>query len=246
MKSFTHYRHATSIMEIDTKRILIDPVFANKGSYPPIIHTKNPKKNPLSDLPVEYLNLLNVDGVIITHNHNDHFDELAKQVLPKDLPILCQKEDHHIFKDLGYVNLSSIDTAKTWLGLKCERFIGYHGGHILKSKLGISSSFLITSPNSKVFITGDTLLTRKQKKLIKMIAPDTIVAYGGGARMKFLGKLTMSNKDIIKLSKLCKNSRIIVTHMEAINHCFDTKSELNRKALQNNVIVPLDGETLAF
>lgn len=246
MKSFSHYRHATSIIEIENKKILIDPVFASKGSYPAIIHTKNPKKNPLVNLPVDYSKLLDVDGVIITHNHNDHFDELAKKVLPKNLPILCQKEDFLTFKSLGYLNLTSIDSAKNWLGLKCKGFLGYHGGHLLKSKLGVSSSFLITSSNSKVFITGDTLLTRKQKKLIKEISPDTIVAYGGGARMKLLGKLTMNNKDIIRLSKICKSSRIIVTHMEAINHCFDSRSKLINHPLLNNVIIPSDGETLTF
>lgn len=247
MTKLTHYRHATSIIEIDGKKILIDPVFEESQAYPPIIYTKNPKKNPLIDLPVEYNELLKVDGVIITHDHNDHFDELAKKVIPKDMPILCQDEDRNKFQELGFTNLTPIVKSAIWLDLNCERFIGYHGGHLLRKKLGVSSSYSIESRNATTYITGDTLLTGKVKKILNNINPQYIIANGGGAKMKFAGQLTMKNKDIVKLSKLCPSSKIIAVHMDSINHCFDTRDKLvtQTKGI-SNVIIPKDGETIVF
>lgn len=247
MKTFTHYRHATSIIEIDNKRILIDPVFEESQAYPPIIYTKNPRKNPLVNLPVDYNELLNVDGVIVTHNHNDHFDELAKRVLPKDIPLLCQSEDLAAFSELGFTNLTPIVRSAIWLDLNCERFIGYHGGHLLKKKLGVSSSYSIESRKATTYITGDTLLTGKAKKIIKAVNPQYIVAFGGGAKMKFAGQLTMKNRDILKLSKLCPNSKIITVHMDSINHCFDTREKLIPLTKDiKSILIPKDGESITF
>jgi len=62
MISMTHYRHGTSIIELEGKRIPLDPVFAAKGSYPPIPYSGNNERNHLVDLVVDYGDLLDVDG----------------------------------------------------------------------------------------------------------------------------------------------------------------------------------------
>ncbi len=241
----THYRHATSIIELDNKKILIDPLFAKAGTYPAIIYSNNNRKNPLVNLPIDYTNLFNVDGVIITHNHNDHFDELAKKVLPKDLPILCQNEDLELFKGLGFSQLTAISNKTQWLGFNCSRFIGTHGGGFLKSKLGITSSYLLESKEGRLYLTGDTLLTTNVKKIVRYSKPNWVLANGGAAKMKILGQITMGNKHIIKLCQILPDSKIIAVHMDSINHCGDTQDKL--KSLVNgvnNIVIPYDGEII--
>lgn len=246
MLEIKHIRHATTIIEIDGKKILVDPVLANKESYPAIVNTKNPKRNPLVDLPINKEIIMAVDGVVITHNHNDHFDEIAKKELPKDTPILCQKEDYNNFLSLGFTNLTSIDKETSWLGLECQRFIGYHGGHIYRKKLGTSSSIYLNGKTSDVYITGDTLLTFKVINILRYIRPQNILANGGGARMKILGKLTMNSSDILKMAKKNPSSNIIVVHMDSINHCFDTRNVLRKKIKDKNIklVIPDDGEEI--
>lgn len=246
MLKITHIRHATSIIELDGKKILIDPVLAEKESYPAIINTNNPRRNPLVNLPIVLEKILNVDGVIITHNHNDHFDELAKKILPKELPILCQKEDYKKFLDLGFKTLTLIDKTQNWLGFECERFIGYHGGHLLKNRLGTSSSIFLKGIHTDIYISGDTLLTLKVRNILRDKKPKNILANGGGARMKILGQLTMDNKDIMYLSKRYPKSNIIAVHMDSINHCFDTRSslKLNMENKNMDIIIPDDGEII--
>jgi len=237
---FNHYRHATSILTIDDKRILIDPVFAAKGAYPPIEMTKNPKRNPLIDLPLDYNELMKVDGVLITHNHNDHFDKLAKEKIPGTMPILCQESDIPAYDKLGFTNLTPINGKTNWLGLKWQSFRGTHGGGILYKFLGITSSYLVNNENQKIYITGDTLLTYRVRKLLQKTQPDVIIAFGGGARLKIGGKITMNHKDLLRMSRLLPDSRILAIHMNSINHCFDTKEELKELTgpQHKNIIIP--------
>jgi L-ascorbate metabolism protein UlaG (beta-lactamase superfamily) len=241
-----HYRHATSIMVIDGKRILIDPVFADRGTYPPIVNSRNTRRNPLIDLPVNYGDLGQFEGVLITHNHNDHFDEIARKALPRDIPLLCQEEDRHIYRGIGFTRVTGVVRSTAWLGLTVGRFAGYHGGHLLRKMLGTSSSYFIESPDSQVYITGDTLLTGRVRRNLRMLSPGIIIANGGGARLKILGKLTMDNRDILKLSRLLPGSRIIAVHMDSLNHCSDTREKLKRMISSDtgNILIPGDGEIL--
>ena len=82
-------RNATLIITYANKRFLIDPMFAPKDFYPPIPKCFNPNtKWPLVDLPFAISKIIdNIDAVILTHYHIDHFDEFAVHALPKDLKI---------------------------------------------------------------------------------------------------------------------------------------------------------------
>lgn len=242
---FEHYRHATSIIEVNGKRILIDPLLAKKKSYPPIVLTRNPQRNPLIDLPCNFQELFRVDGVVITHDHNDHFDELAKKRLPKDLPILCQPSDLDNFSKLGFTRLTTTCKKKLWLGLNVSSVLGSHGGGLLKKKLGKSSAFMLEDTNGiKIFISGDTLLTSKMISIISNFEPNYVIAYGGGARLKLAGQITMNNLDILKLSNLFQSTKIIAVHMDSINHCFDKRESLKKLNIYENLFIPNDGEKL--
>jgi len=56
----------------------------------------------------------------------------------------------------------------------------------------------------------------------------------------------MNNKDIIKLSKTNKKSKVIAVHMDSINHCLDTREKLNKLVKPKNLIVPKDGEIVTL
>ena len=87
-------RNATLLIEYAGKKFLIYPVLAKKGTYPPFSSpVRADECNPIVDLPVELSELINVDAVIATHLHKDHFDDAAKERLPKDIKISVQNEN---------------------------------------------------------------------------------------------------------------------------------------------------------
>ncbi len=46
-------------------------------------------RSPMVELPMPVSEIIKgVDAVIVTHTHEDHWDEAAQKALPKDLPIL--------------------------------------------------------------------------------------------------------------------------------------------------------------
>jgi L-ascorbate metabolism protein UlaG (beta-lactamase superfamily) len=99
-------RNATLIIEYAGKKFLIDPFLAEKGAYPGFEGTANSHlRNPLVDLTVPLDEILNVDAVIVTHLHPDHWDEAAKALVPKDIPIFAQNEqDAAAIQAVGFGN----------------------------------------------------------------------------------------------------------------------------------------------
>ncbi|WP_411905689.1 MBL fold metallo-hydrolase [Rhizobium mayense] len=67
---------------------MIDPYFAPRHSLPSFTG-RSP--NPMTELPRSIDDILQgVELVIVSHLHTDHFDAVAKERVPKTLPILCQ------------------------------------------------------------------------------------------------------------------------------------------------------------
>lgn len=87
-------RNATIIVQYAGKKFLIDPMLAERGTYPPFPNSlRQDQYNPLVSLPVSLEELIHVDAVIVTHLHLDHFDEAAQKELPKDIKMFVQNEE---------------------------------------------------------------------------------------------------------------------------------------------------------
>ena len=83
---FKQIRSATSIVTFAGKRFLIDPMLAPANTYPivPDAPVCGPG-NPTIELPCSIESLFNVDAIVVTHWHFDHFDEMAMRHLPKNI-----------------------------------------------------------------------------------------------------------------------------------------------------------------
>ena len=85
-------RNATLFIDYAGLKFLIDPVFAQKATYPPFPSLLRAEEyNPLVDLPVPIEEICHPDAVIITHLHRDHFDKEAALHLEKKITCICTK-----------------------------------------------------------------------------------------------------------------------------------------------------------
>lgn len=90
---FQQIRSATAIITYGGVRFLIDPWLSAKDAYPPIPGSPHPElRCPIHELPMPVEKIMEVDAVIATHLHFDHFDETAIRILPKTLPVFVQDE----------------------------------------------------------------------------------------------------------------------------------------------------------
>src|SRR3982750_4009197 len=97
-------RHATLLLETSLGRVLVDPMLRAAGTTPPIENTPNPVWNPLVELPVPAdEGVRDVALCIITHLHDDHFDDL----LPREIPILTQPESADELRRRGYTDVAT-------------------------------------------------------------------------------------------------------------------------------------------
>ncbi|CQR74953.1 hypothetical protein SOV_34450 [Sporomusa ovata DSM 2662] len=80
-------RSATLRLEYAGKRLVIDPYLAAKHTMPSYA---GKSLNPLVNLKCSPNEVIEgADMTIISHLHSDHFDPVAQNLLPKEMPILC-------------------------------------------------------------------------------------------------------------------------------------------------------------
>lgn len=82
--TLTQIRNATLRLDYAGVRFLIDPMLSDRHSWSGFEGTVNSaERNPLVHLPLPIADIIDVDAVIVTHLHPDHWDEAAQSALSK-------------------------------------------------------------------------------------------------------------------------------------------------------------------
>ncbi|HEY5563492.1 MAG TPA: MBL fold metallo-hydrolase [Clostridiaceae bacterium] len=244
-------RHATLIISIDNKKILVDPVLSKAGTIAPIADVPNQNLNPLVELPIVIDNIVDCDAVLVTHTHGDHFDEAAVKLLPKSIPLFCQIQDYTKITSYGFNNVQPIIDTYIWNNISFNRTEGQHGHGETALEMAPVSGFVISSlGEASVYIAGDTVWCIDVEDAIEKFNPEIVVCNCGGAQFSYGKPITMTTEDIYVLSHKYENLKIVAVHMEAWNHCRLSRKELKDYIIENNietnVFIPEDGDALSF
>ena len=66
--------------------------------------------------------LADVDAVIVTHTHSDHWDSVAQQQIPKDMPIFVQNEaDANKLAARGFTQIERLEDTETFQGVELRK-----------------------------------------------------------------------------------------------------------------------------
>jgi L-ascorbate metabolism protein UlaG (beta-lactamase superfamily) len=250
-----HFRNATMIIEAGNQFILVDPMIGPKATLPTFTFFRfKAKKNPIVPFPDNAHPLLEkVTHCIITHRHPDHLDAEGIKFLKKhNIPVSCSSKDAPILKKKGLNITQSVNywERTDFLGGKIEGIPAKHGYGFIAKPMGNVMGFYIQLPNQpSIYLSSDTVYTQDVHKVLTEYQPKISVVAGGSAQLDVFQPLLMTMDDILKFIKNAPDE-VIVNHLEAVNHCPTTRTELKNKLeskqLSHKVSIPEDGASILF
>ena len=251
----TQVRNATQQLEFAGVRFLIDPMLCEKGSFPGFPGTLNDDlSNPLTELPMPIDQITNVDAVIVTHMHEDHWDAAAAAALPKSMPILVQDDiDAAEIRKVGFTDVRLVTDGMVFKGVALHRTEAVHGVEAaIKAMPPVFmrvTGFVFSHASEKTaYLAADTIWFEGVGKAIAQHKPEVIIVNCGNAQAFGLGSLIMTASDVQKVHNAAPKAIVVGTNMEAFNHCILTRKQLRafaeQRGFSSQLQLPEDGETI--
>jgi len=243
-------RSATMLVSIGSHHLLVDPMLADVGAMPGFkMFGGGRRRNPLVPLPAETAAALErATGVLITHEHPDHFDIAGRAwVARAGLPVWGNRMDVPRLRRKG---LDARAVEDGGLEVEVEVVPSRHGRGLLGWFLGPVAGYYLAAPGEpSLYITGDSILTHNVRDAIERLGPDVIVAPAGSANVGIGGDILFSAEELVELAELAPGD-VVFNHLESLDHCPTTREGLRTRmrqaGLEERVHVPEDGESLRF
>ncbi|MDR2688703.1 MAG: MBL fold metallo-hydrolase [Azoarcus sp.] len=148
--------HSSLIIELEGKRLLVDPVFGNAAPVPGIVRR-------FGDAPLEREQLPALDYVLITHDHYDHLEYATMRALRNDsvhfvVPLGVGAHLRkwgiaaHRIHEIGWGEVYSAGG----LTIASERTIHYSGRTFGTRNRSLWTSYALKGQRLRVFISGDS------------------------------------------------------------------------------------------
>lgn len=240
-------RHATLVVEVAGLRLLVDPQLDPAGARDPVPGTPNPRRNPLVELPepAEVL-AANLDAVLVTHLHADHFDLTAERRLPKALPLLCQPADAEELAGRGFGDVRPVGQRLALGALEVLRTGGEHGHGPVAERMGPVSGFVLRAEGEPaLYVAGDTVWCEPVREALDAHRPDVVVVNAGAATLLEGGAITMTADDVVAVARHAPAASVVAVHLDAVAHATETRADLHQRlqeeGLTRRVTVPEDG-----
>lgn len=252
---YQHIRNATAKIQYAGKTFLVDPYLAEKGRY---LAPNATVRNPLIDMKQSISEVLaDVDAVIVTHMHTDHWDEVAQTMIPKDLPIFVQNAgDARLIREQGFADVQVLGKGTPFGDVRLTRTRGQHGtdemyadpitAEILGDAMGV---IFQAEGKPTIYLVGDTIYNHEIAHAIKTYRPDFIVLNAGYAKLpNFDGSPIMGTADVAKIHNEDAKGAIIATvHMDALPQTTISTEQMREFVKQHGlsrVIVPNNGDII--
>jgi L-ascorbate metabolism protein UlaG (beta-lactamase superfamily) len=148
--------HSSLILELEGKRLLVDPVFGNAAPVPGVVRR-------FGDAPIERDELPPLDYVLITHDHYDHLEYATMRALRtrETRFIVPLGVGAHLRKwgipaerihEMGWGDVFTQDG----LAIVSERTIHYSGRTFGRRNTTLWTSYTLKGRERRVFICGDS------------------------------------------------------------------------------------------
>lgn len=179
---FIWFGHSTILLEIDGKRILIDPIFSDYAS--PISDIVKRFQAPVFNID----DIKEIDIVLISHDHYDHLDyetisKLKSRQLQYIVPLgVASHLEYWGIKKDKIIELDWWDETKYMgLTLTCAPAQHFSGRGLINRNTTLWSSWAIKGNQQNIYYSGDSGYSEHYDKIGKRLGPFDIAFLENGA-----------------------------------------------------------------
>ena len=250
---FVWFGHSSYLLQLDGKKILVDPVLSEYAS-PVRISTKA--------FPMEYVyqpgDMPDIDILVITHDHWDHLDYNTFMAIKDRVK--------HIVTGLGVAahlekwGFPSEKISELYWGEKAQvqgfEFTSttarHFAGRTFKRNTTLWSSFVLQAANKKIFIGGDSGYGKHFKQIGEQYGPFDYAILENGQYNEMWKYIHMLPEEVIVASEDLKTSYTIPVHSSkfplSIHSWDEPLIRVSKAAEENNfpIVTPKIGEVVSL
>ncbi len=247
----TWFGHSAFLLEMDGKKILLDPMLGETPSPHPLVGTKRYSK----DLPIEIEKLPFIDAIVFSHDHYDHLDygsiqKLKDKVRQYYVPLGL---GNHLIK--WGVSKDKIHELNWWeeigfegIKLTCTPARHFSGRGLFDRSTTLWCSWVIKGKKDNIYFGGDSGYEAHFKEIGEKYGPFDISLMECGQYNEEWKVIHMMPEETVQASIDLKSKLVLPIHWGAFTLAFhdwtDPIERITKKAKEVNlpVTTPKIGE----
>lgn len=253
--------NATVIIRYGGFTILTDPNFLHKGDHAHLGYGL--KAERLTNPAIDIDKLPEIDLVVLSHLHGDHFDQLVQQKLNRNIPIVTTTDAAQELGEMGFKvrhplkRWESLSVTKGDATLRVTSMPGQHGpaaaSVALPDTMGSMLDFIAPDGriNYRIYISGDTLVHDAINEIPKRYpGVDLALLHLGGTQILNMVMVTMDAAEGVRMLKIIAPQRAIPIHYNDYDvfksPIEDFEKQVREAGLQDKVTYLKHGESYDF
>ncbi|MFK7899862.1 MAG: MBL fold metallo-hydrolase [Cyclobacteriaceae bacterium] len=240
----TWFGHSAFLLEIEDKKILLDPMLGDTPAPHPLLGTKRYSK----ELPIEIEKLPFIDAVIFSHDHYDHLDYESVQKLKGKV--------NHYYTPLGVgnhlvgwsVEKEKISELNWWdtitldsIQLACTPARHFSGRGLFDRSSTLWCSWVIKGRKDNIFFSGDSGYDTHFKKIGDKYGPFDISLMECGQYHKDWQLIHMMPEETVQAAIDLKSKLALPIHWGAftlsLHDWTDPIERFTKKATELNLAI---------
>ncbi|HEY5962177.1 MAG TPA: MBL fold metallo-hydrolase [Polyangiaceae bacterium] len=237
----------TAVLESGGLRVLTDPMFGPRGDSAFTL-PKHPSTGVANAKVARYtapppFSTEGLSVILISHTHNDHFDETAKHSLPKNLPVVVAAAGAESVRAAGFTDVRALDWGESLsitVGATVLRAVAIPAHHAhdaqLDRDLGRGNGYVLEwqtgRTNFRVYWTGDAVLTDDTRDFVARHGTiDLLLPHLGGVGGDGdLGLRTMNAEETMELARRVAPRWVVPIHHTTFAHYREPIAALEERA----------------
>jgi L-ascorbate metabolism protein UlaG (beta-lactamase superfamily) len=248
---------ATTLLRLGPFTLLTDPNFLHRGQRAYL--GKGLWSRRLTEPARQPDQLPELDAVLLSHLHGDHFDRLARRGLARELPVVTTPAASRRLRRWGFGAALGLETWSTWdaaredATLRVTAVPGTHAPHVAKALLPpvMGSVLELERPGQPLFrlyVSGDTLYRDWLREVTERTGPlDAAVLHLGGTKILGL-TVTMDGRQGTDLLELLDPPVAVPVHHDDYgvfrSPLADFLAEAEQRGVRERVRTVARGETV--